>query len=82
MATPIEIEVLLTFWYDPGADLKNWRPNQRTFINELIELDILRTEFEQGTVRIRGNTTALEPYIKAITKIPLPRQSTLWTLPD
>lgn len=80
MPCPTEIEVLLAFWYDPNADLRNWNPGQRDYIRRLINKEILSFFNHAGDPRIGANRPALEPYIEVITSVPLPKRKTVWTI--
>ena len=80
MPSPVEIEVLLAFWYDPNADMRDWNPGQHEFISRLLNKGMLKRAPSDG--RIEGNHEALALYIEAITDIPLPQQRLMWTLEE
>ena len=78
--TPIEIEVLLRFWYDPFAESYDWNQGQQDFIQKLLRRDILYHNRSGPHIELIANHDALAAYIDAICKIPLPTQTTVWVV--
>ena len=74
--SPIEIEVLLRFWYDPNASRYPWNPIQRDYIRHCVHVGILT----DSAVCITPNHDALHVYIDAITSISEPFQKPVWTV--
>lgn len=75
--TPVQIEVILKFWYLPHADRERWSPAQKEFIGSLI-----RSGHLVDTVcgEVMANREALEPIVDALCAVPLSRAA--WVIPE
>jgi hypothetical protein len=74
--TPVQIEVILKFWYLAHPDRERWSPTQKEFIGSLI-----RSGHLVDTVcgAVIANREALEPIVDALCAVPLSRRD--WSLP-
>lgn len=74
--TPVQIEVLLRFWYDPHASRHPWNPVQRDYIRHCINKGILT----DSAVCVTANHEALRPYIDTICSVSEPTQKSIWVV--
>lgn len=73
--TPVQIEVILKFWYLPYPDQERWSPVQKDFIRQLIRSGHL--VHRDGVTDV--NRAAVEPVIEALCAVPLSQMT--WSLP-
>lgn len=75
--TPVEIEVILKFWYAGEPHKEVWSMYQRRFIQALVHSGHL---VDTGCGVIEANREALKPIVDALCAVPLSR--TTWVLPE
>ena len=76
--SPLEVEVLLHYWYSAEDHPMLHGPLRLAFCERMVEAGI----FSRGKdgVRYVGNSDALKPYIEAILSVPLPVRA--WIIPS
>jgi hypothetical protein len=73
--TPLKVEILLHYYYSP-LDCENVEfPAQQEAIGEFLRAGLLMEEPEGCGRRYCGNTEALNVYVEALMKVPLPHQA-------
>ena len=81
--TPLEIEILLHYYYSRDYDYTNLcSPAVREACERFVELGLLE-EINSCSTPLKnkyiGNIDALEPYVKALCSVKLPVQT--WVIP-
>ena len=80
--TPLEIMILIHYSaiYDDFKSIE--APAQRKAIEKFIRLELIKEnmQIKENDPKYVGNTEALEPYIKKLCSIPLPKME--WVVPE